>query len=256
LVTDQNGEAVWTSIEDFLNDLTIEAENGITISEDPTTQESIIQLGGILTEENTVIETGGEDNTLAITNLIDITDEVQNEETDLEDYQIMIMNDNGILHTVSPSELINETELEVINGLTQSGEQIKLGGTLIEETVIETDEENTLAIEGLQTAENENKILIIEKDNNTLKTVERSLEEDISSDQSIADLTDYSPYIQEVYIGIDIADLSNNGMDIILPNAMEAKGQVINIKLSEGEEADNYLNIKDSGTEIGYGALP
>src|SRR5699024_10138011 len=82
LVTDQNGEAVWTSIEDFLNDLTIEAENGITISEDPTTQESIIQLGGILTEENTVIETGGEDNTLDITNLIDITDEVQNEETD------------------------------------------------------------------------------------------------------------------------------------------------------------------------------
>jgi|GEM_PF-5353833 len=256
LVTDADGQAAWTPLSDFLNDLVLVGENGITVFEDPLTGEQIVRLGGVLTEETTVIQTDGLNNSLAITNLVDITEDVQDDQVDLDDYFIVIMDDSGILQRVSPSELSGNTELDFSNALTRDGDQVTWGGQLLEDTQIDLNE-HSLEFQGLTSADGANEILVAQG-TGELRTVARSISFNITADAVVTDQIGYTFYIQEVNIDVDVANL-NQQINLSLPDAASAEGQVINIKLidpSQTGEADNYLHINEGSTLLTYGALP
>ncbi|HLS30071.1 MAG TPA: hypothetical protein VK021_04385, partial [Flavobacteriaceae bacterium] len=222
--------------------------------------DQVVQLGGTLTEDATEIETSGDANTLAITGLVDLTQDVEDGILDLADFDVVIMNENGILKRISTTQLMSEADvaLNFENGLTQIGDVVKLGGALTEATTLTTDDANTLAIDGLQAADTPSKIVVVEDAEGVLRTVTRSLQADVAADFTVSTTTlaDYSPYVQEVNLDVDITGLTGGDITITLPDAAPASGQVINVKLSDGEEASNYLNINDAGGEITYGALP
>jgi len=66
----------------------------------------------------------------------------------------------------------------------------------------------------------------------------------------------YSPYVPEVNISATIAAITAD-MNINLPDAALAKGQVINIRITDTAEPVHnfYLNINGPGL-ITYGAMP
>lgn len=258
LVTDANGDAVWTPIENFINDVNIMGDNGITIIEDPN-GDQIVQLGGTLTEDATEIVTSGDVNTLAITGLVDLTQDVEDGILDLADFDVVIMDENGILKRISTTQLMSEADVELNfeNGLMQIGDVVKLGGALTEATTLTTDDANTLAIDGLQAVDAAHKIVVVE-DDGVLRTVTRSLQANVSGDYDVSGtLGGYSAYVQEINLFVNIGDLTGGDITITLPDAtIETNGQVINVKLSEGDEADNYLNIHDIDGLMTWGAMP
>lgn len=154
----------------------------------------------------------------------------------------------------APGE-IETPNLGADNGLHLEGAEVYLGGSLIEPTVIETSEDNTLAIDGLQEAAVSNKIVVAEDAEGVLRTVTRSISANLSAGQDVSAINDYSPYVQEINIVFSIDALTAD-QNLYLPDASAAEGQMINIKLSGGDEADHYLSIRENGTEIAYGALP
>lgn len=74
--------------------------------------------------------------------------------------------------------LLNDTdlvsELTAGNGVTRSNDVLKLGGELIEKTVLTTSEENTLAIQGLQNGTTTDQ-LVVSDENGVLKQVSSAI---------------------------------------------------------------------------------
>ncbi|KAA5534712.1 hypothetical protein F0919_08850 [Taibaiella lutea] len=122
------GQLKRMSVQSLLGNITY--KNGITRSADS------VKLGGALTEPTTITTDGT--NTLSIpglqagsgTDSIVVTDPA-----------------TGVLKTVSASTLMNN--LDVANGLTKTGDSIKLGGTLNQATTIGTNGHNlTIGVGG------------------------------------------------------------------------------------------------------------
>ena len=164
------------------------------------------------------------------------------------------VDENGTL-TTGWIAVTNAVEVE--NGLEKNteGDKIHLGGTLIKPTEIGTDDENTLAITGLEPAAVPNSIVVVEdNEDGILRTVQRV--ENYNASGTTFDLaaqSRYSVYIQEITVMVTIGATD---MNITLPSAANANGQVINIKIANTTEPDAYVNIANvDGTTI-YGSLP
>lgn len=249
LNADNDLEAVWVEVASLFGGGDFTVENGLQW-DDPDNP-TVLKWGGMLTEDTTIDTDGNE---LTISGLDEI------DPADLSDYKVVIMDDSGLLKLISSGELGGsggiDGDLEADNALHIADDKIMLGGALIKATAIGTDVDNTLAIEGLQDASSANKWVVAEDNDGILRSVTRVVSGAVSNSGNVSDLANYSPYVPEVNIEVDINGLSSSDIDLQLPDAGPAEGQVINIRLSEGNEADHYLNIKSGSNTLTYGALP
>lgn len=258
--TDGNDLAITglTEEDDLVNyKVVVMDENGVLHLTDPA---NLGGDGGPVVGQNLILEDG-------ILGFLDGTDGIGAvlEETKIgiqastnEGYVLTTIDDGEGGFTVNwanPAD-IDASEIGASNGLHIESDEVLLGGTLTEETIIETSDENTLAITELQAADDPNKIVVVE-DDGVLRTVTRSLDADVGNSYAVStDLLEYSPYVQEIILNVAIGGLSGGDITITLPAATNASGQVINVKLSEGDEADYYLNIMEGTNVLTYGALP
>jgi hypothetical protein len=138
-------------LADYLNS----AGNGLTKSDQS------ISLGGTLTTNATIVTS--EESLLRIQGL-------QSGST-VTDSVMVVDGDTGALKWISASKLFNALTFE--NGLTKSGNTVKLGGALNEATTITTDATNVLKIAGLQGGNLGADSLVVTSADGTLKKVNR-----------------------------------------------------------------------------------
>jgi len=136
---------------DYLNS----AGNGLTKSGQS------ISLGGTLTTNATIVTS--EESLLRIQGL-------QSGST-VTDSVMVVDGDTGALKWISASKLFNALTFE--NGLTKSGNTVKLGGALNEATTITTNATNVLKIAGLQGGNLGADSLVVTSVDGTLKKVNR-----------------------------------------------------------------------------------
>lgn len=227
--------STWTELENLIH-----AENGLYT--EMADDSLVVKLGGQLKQETT-IKTNGYAFLFKGLNATANPDSV-------------VVKTGDTLHTVRADYFFKNTKVK--NGLKTNGDTIVLGGALTHPTIIRTSMTDTLSIKGLKPAEGQNKIMVSKEGSGTLRTVTRSLYAEVNTSYAIAsELTDYSPYVQEITINVPLIGLNTHDIDLTLPQADGAMGQIINVKLSGGNEADHYLNIKDQGdNKLTYGALP
>jgi hypothetical protein len=118
-----------------------------------------VKLGGDLIEPTTIVTTPA--NFLAITGLTagsPTTDSV-----------LVTDPSTGQIKVISAASLFNA--LTFSNGLTKTGNNVKLGGILSEATTIATDATNVLKITGLQTGDIATDSLVVTSSDGTLKKV-------------------------------------------------------------------------------------
>ena len=168
--------------------------------------------------------------------------------------QVMVTNaDNSGVEWVDPNTLGNTVTAD--NGLTKTGNNIQLGGDLTEtNTVIGAAADKTLAITGLQNSTDAStSIVLADESTGVLRKVARSLEYAANSDFVVGTQSDYNMFVQEITI---LATIGTSDINITLPPAANAKGQVVNVKIANTTEPDAYVNIPNvDGTTI-YGAMP
>lgn len=205
------------------------------------------------------------------------------------DFDVMIVSTTGVVQKVNVVDLFNEV-IGAENGLKfdANSETIKLGGDLIEATeielkgfefkltaegtgsnvVIDADDKDAeiniatnattpnLEITGLKEFERDavRETLVLDADNKvrTVTTQEVAL-------LTALDLTDassgYEDYIKVIYIEVPVTDLSS-AKTITLPAASNDNiGQVIEVKITGENDAQNDLEIKVGATTLGYGAV-
>lgn len=138
-------------LADYLNS----AGNGLTKSGQS------ISLGGTLTTNATIVTS--EESLLRIQGL-------QSGST-VTDSVMVVDGDTGALKWISASKLFNALTFE--NGLTKSGNTVKLGGALNEATTITTNATNVLKIAGLQGGNLGADSLVVTSADGTLKKVNR-----------------------------------------------------------------------------------
>lgn len=138
-------------LADYLNS----AGNGLTKSDQS------ISLGGTLTTNATIVTS--EESLLRIQGL-------QSGST-VTDSVMVVDGDTGALKWISASKLFNALTFE--NGLTKSGNTVKLGGALNEATTITTNATNVLKIAGLQGGNLGADSLVVTSADGTLKKVNR-----------------------------------------------------------------------------------
>ena len=278
--------AEWMSFEDFISVL---GDNGITVLPvtDPDTGITTftVELGGALTKDTTINTDGSKFEIQSGLNHFFISglDQVIVEEdgrisapvgADFEGdvfadtFDVLIVGDDGLVQRVSVEDLLKDA-VAVANGLRYDPVDglIKLGGPLIENTIIDLDVHDftittdgataNFQIEGLTETTSPaaaNQIMVVDENNN-VRTVKRVISENISATTLVTSLTDYSPYVQEV--NITVPSLGSD-IDLTLPAASATnEGQVINVRLTIGSESTNYLTIKDDGgADLTWGALP
>lgn len=120
-----------------------------------------ISLGGTLTTNATIVTSS--ESLLRIQGL-------QSGST-VTDSVMVVDGDTGALKWISASKLFNALTFE--NGLTKSGNTVKLGGALNEATTITTDATNVLKIAGLQGGNLGADSLVVTAADGTLKKVNR-----------------------------------------------------------------------------------
>ncbi len=217
------------------------ADNGVHITADT------LRLGGKLTEDTHI-------NAADYGLYLDSLGAIQRRQIS----KILVQDSVGATRTVAIDSLfVGNTFAE--NGLHMRAGAVVLGGTLDTATTINTNATHVLAIKGLQDASAPNKILVVDTAS-VLRVITRSLYTDVNAAYDIdTDLANYSPYVQEIYITVPISALSSGDVDITLPDPTDAEGQEINIKITatatDPSDALNYVNIKDGGTVITYGAM-
>src|SRR5690606_1782175 len=73
----------------------------------------------------------------------------------------------------------------------------------------------------------------------------RSLATNINEDLTVADITNYNEFVQDVNIKVTIG---NEDVNVTLPAATaNNKGQVVNVSIANTTEAEYYLNIITNG---------
>lgn len=290
LVTDVNGNVVWVDQSTIKSNDTFEGTAPITIAE-----EVIAQTGGIKRTigVNTAAGVGAGIAKEADTNpTINFVDGVATVNVDnisatqgkaLTSTSITVTNGAQALLADTSMEITPGTEGQVLvtkqnadpltgftttwidatalgntttaeNGLTKTDNNIQLGGTLIKPTTIATEATNTLAISGLLVpVAEEAQIVMAEATTGVLRNVARSLEYSASANFVVATQTGYNKFVPEITIA---ATIGGSDLSITLPNAVVAKGQVINVKIQNTTEPDYYVNIAGvDGTTI-YGSMP
>ncbi|QFZ54113.1 hypothetical protein FEZ18_04470 [Oceanihabitans sp. IOP_32] len=166
--------------------------------------------------------------------------------------QVLVTGATGEAAWIDQSNLGNTTTAD--NGLTKTGNNVQLGGALITPTVITADATNTLAIAGLQnSAANSAAIVLADENTGILRKVARSLEYTTGADFTVASQTGYNKFVQEITI---LANIGSDDIDITLPPAADAKGQVINVKIANTNEPDAYVNIPGVDGVTIYGSMP
>jgi hypothetical protein len=117
-----------------------------------------VQLGGALNQQTTIATTAA--NFLAITGL---------EPGDTGTDSLLVVSPTGQVKSVAASDLIDA--LNYTNGLTKTGNDVKLGGTLTEPTTITTNGANVLKVAGLQSGNISTDSLVVSAPDGTLKRV-------------------------------------------------------------------------------------
>lgn len=275
----------WVDYADFLADL-FTAENGLTYD----SVNKKLKLGGELTEitdfdlkdfdmnfnldgEGDVVFTMTGNGELKLVGL----DEIDIDTLDFtsgsganEGDSVAIVKADGTVQKISLEDLIAETTYTANNGLTMTGNNVQLGGALTEGTT-EIDINNkdlifnvsnaagggSMQIKGLTDATAENTLVVRDADG-VLHQVVRSASAATSANLVISSgtVTGYSPYVPEVNIAVTLAAAD---VDVELPVAAAAKGQVINIRITNTDDLHaGYCNIKLPGgtTDLTYGAMP
>jgi hypothetical protein len=118
-----------------------------------------VQLGGALIQPTTITTTAA--NFLAITGL--------QPGSNTTDSVMVVDPTSGQVKFISASSLFNA--LTFSNGLTKTGNQVELGGSLTKSTTIGTDASNTLKISGLQVGDLSTDKLVVAGADGTLKSV-------------------------------------------------------------------------------------
>ncbi len=132
-----------------------------------------IELGGTLNKQTTIVTDAT--NFLAITGL----------QAGTSDDSVMVVNPTtGQIKYVSAASLY--TQLTYSNGLTKTGNDVKLGGALTEATTITTDATNVLKVAGLQSGDLSVDSLVVSSADGTLKRVSASTISLQSGDQDFA----------------------------------------------------------------------
>jgi hypothetical protein len=121
-----------------------------------------VKLGGTLTDGVTSITTSAS-NLLQIRGL--------QSGSNATDSVMVVDPANGTLKWISASALFNALTFE--NGLTKTGNTVKLGGSLNQPTTISTDATNVLKIDGLQGGNASTDSLVVATSDGTLKKVTR-----------------------------------------------------------------------------------
>ncbi len=118
-----------------------------------------VKLGGALVEPTTITTTAA--NFLAITGL--------SSGSSATDSVLVTDPSTGQVKVISAAALFNALTFE--NGLTRTGNTVKLGGILSEATTITTDATNVLKIAGLQSGNAATDSVVVTTDDGTLKKV-------------------------------------------------------------------------------------
>lgn len=161
---------------------------------------------------------------------------------------------NGTAWTpATPTSLV-----KVDNGISKAADgDVILGGILNETTTTITTggASNTLGIAGLIAPDAESEIVYAQSTGGVLRKAARSLSQSTGTNLAVSAIAGYNDFVQEINITATIASADIN---ITLPAATASnKGQVVNIKIGNTTEPNNYLNIvANGGSTLTYGALP
>lgn len=82
---------------------------------------------------------------------------------------------SGYMKYADTSAMLNNYINSASNGLTKTGQTVKLGGTLTESTTITTSASNTLKIDGLQSGSNADSLVVVGADGTLKKRSQESL---------------------------------------------------------------------------------
>jgi hypothetical protein len=148
-----NGSVKYTDTAAMLAPYINAANNGLTKNG------QIVQLGGALNQQTTINTTAA--NFLALRGL-------QDGDTST-DSLLVISPITGQIKAVSAQDLIDA--LNYTNGLTKTGNDVKLGGALSEPTTITTNATNVLKVAGLQSGNLSTDSIVVAANDGTLKRV-------------------------------------------------------------------------------------
>jgi hypothetical protein len=151
-----NGSVKYTDTAAMLAPYINAANNGLTKNG------QTVQLGGALNQQTTINTTAA--NFLALRGL-------QDGDTST-DSLLVISPITGQIKAVSAQDLIDA--LNYTNGLTKTGNDVKLGGTLSEPTTITTDATNVLKVAGLQSGNLSTDSIVVAANDGTLKRISAS----------------------------------------------------------------------------------
>ena len=193
LVSDANGQASWQNASTLqaVNKDSTTASNGLTLSGKD------VQLGGTLIKATTISTSAS--NTIALAGLQSgaTSDSilVVNPSTGVvarksaaaiaagnTTHAILFNNTSKILTStvngVTDTTVINLTSLDsttASNGLTLSGKDVQLGGTLTKATTISTSASNTIALAGLQSGATSDSILVVNPSTGVIRRLSPSV---------------------------------------------------------------------------------
>jgi hypothetical protein len=160
---------------DMLAPYVNDANNGLTKNG------QTVQLGGALNQQTTIATSA--------TNFLAITGLTAGTSAD----SVMVVNPTtGQIKYVSAASLY--TQLTYSNGLTKTGNDVKLGGALTEPTTITTDATNVLKVAGLQSGNIAVDSLVVAGADGTLKRVSASTISLQSGDQEFSATSGQSTY--------------------------------------------------------------
>jgi hypothetical protein len=148
-----NGSVKYTDTAAMLAPYINAANNGLTKNG------QTVQLGGALNQQTTINTTAA--NFLALRGL-------QDGDTST-DSLLVISPITGQIKAVSAQDLIDA--LNYTNGLTKTGNDVKLGGALSEPTTITTNATNVLKVAGLQSGNLSTDSIVVAANDGTLKRV-------------------------------------------------------------------------------------
>ena len=170
---------------------------------------------------------------------------------------VLITGNTGTVQWVDQST-INDG-ITANNGLTKTDKNIQLGGALLAPTEITTAGANTLAVAGLVAPGASDEAQIVMAGNGgVLRNVARSLTHTtlVTMTVDATTISGYNGFVPEITV---LATIGTGDLDITLPAAGIAKGQVINVKITNTTEPDGYVNIKSAqlidGLASIYGGL-
>lgn len=230
----------------------VTADNGITKTLNN------FQLGGALIKPTTITATNI--NTLSIPGLVNNPSAT---------YIVTIDNTTGLL-TKSALSIIVPPNITADNGLTKTGANIQLGGTLIQPTIVATSVSNTLSIQGLVIASFPDYILtetntgVVEM--TATSTLTSNILSGITADNGLTKTANNiqlgGPLIQNTSVDLSTYTLSlkdvgsaNTGLDIIPGASAPTDWTTSNVNIFSGKVYANDLTWIDDAN-VGIGVQP